>query len=43
MWFNVFNKKINSGFVNSTFGRLNNTRNMVPNNSTKIYVVVSQN
>ena len=28
------NKKINRGFVNSIFGRLNNTRNMVPNNST---------
>ena len=27
MWFNVFNKKINSGFVNGIFGRLNNTRN----------------
>ena len=39
MWFNVFKKNINSGFVNSVFGRLNNTRNMVANNSTKIYVV----
>ena len=43
MWFNVFNNKINSGFVNSIFGSLNNKRNMVPDNSTKIYVVVSQN
>ena len=39
MWLNVFKKNINSGFVNSVFGRLNNTRNMVANNSTKIYVV----
>ena len=35
MWVNVFDKKINSGRLN--------TWNMAPNNSAKMYVVVSQN
>ena len=43
MQLQIESKKINSGFVNSIFRRLNNMQNMVPNNSTKIYVVVSQN
>ena len=43
MQLQIESKKIKSGFVNSIFQRLNNMRNMVPNNSTKIYLVVSQN